>query len=231
MPGKIIHKFGIGRGIGTSFEAISNLGSFNWLTAADAVRVKAGGNAADTAAGAGARKVIVEGLDSNWNIASEEITLAGASASSSTATEFVRIYRAYVTECGAYGGSNTGNVVIETEAGTDLIQLDAGESQSQYAAFSVPVGFAAKVSSIHVFADSSKSTSVRMFARTGADVVSAPFKSSNLKLLKPGIDSLSQFDTHEPLIFSEKTDIYFEGKVDSTTADIAVDFELEIVEV
>lgn len=231
MPGEAIHKYGIGRGVGTSFEALSNLGSFNWLQAASSVRIKAGGNAADDAAGAGAQSVKIYGLDENWNAAEETVATAGALASSGTTTTFIRVFRACVINCGTYGGNNTGNIVIETTGGTDLLQLDAGEGQTQYGAFSVAANRTARVKLATVFADSSKSTAVRMFVRQNADDATTPFSPAQLKWLAPGVASWAQQTSFESFDIPAKSDIWFEGKVSSTTADISVNFEMELVRV
>jgi len=228
MPGKIIHKFGAGVAIGTSFAPLTNLGALNWLQAATAVRVKAGGNAADTAAGAGAQTVTVEGLDENWEFASETLTLAGASASSATTTTFVRVNRAYVATIGAYGAANTGNITIENGAGgTDLIKIDAGEGQSQYGAYSVPAGNTIRLKHISIFSDSNKKTTVRMFVRESADDVTTPFAPKRLKWYLPGASDKAQLPYTGGFVISEKTDVWFEGKVDSGTADASVNFEME----
>jgi hypothetical protein len=60
-------KFGANPAVGNgAFEDIwYNGGSYTLLTSAETVRVKAGGNAADDSAGAGARTITVYGLDEN----------------------------------------------------------------------------------------------------------------------------------------------------------------------
>jgi hypothetical protein len=66
MAGQIEHGFGLAHSVGTSYEPVTSAGAFNWLTAASAVRVKAGGDTNDTAAGTGARTVLVTGLDASF---------------------------------------------------------------------------------------------------------------------------------------------------------------------
>ena len=228
IKGAIVHKFGYNDAVGTSYEAVDPSGDFNWLTSAETVRIAAGGNAADTAAGVGAREVTVYGLDEDFNEVDEAIATAGASASSSTTQTFIRVFRVKVTASGAYGAANTGDIAIETTGGTGLTTLLADEGQSQYAAYTVPAGKTAHVHSISVFVDSGKNTTVRMFARSNADTTEAPFTAPQVKLLMPGLQAGGELLPKTPLVFHEKTDIYFEAKVDSTTAGVAVDFEIEL---
>lgn len=94
------------------------------------MRIKAGGNAADTAAGAGAREVTLIGLDASGNVVTEAIATNGISASSATTNSFIRLYRAYVSASGTYAtaaaGSHTAAIVIENSAGgTDWLTIDA----------------------------------------------------------------------------------------------------------
>lgn len=89
----------------TAFEPIwSNSGAYAWPTAADSFRIAAGGNAADTAAGAGARSVVVQYLDADWKIQTETLVTAGASASASSSGTAIRFIRAWVGASGTYTG-------------------------------------------------------------------------------------------------------------------------------
>ena len=94
-----IKKFGRNAAVGTSFVPIAMGGVYQTPqgSAATALRIKSGGDANDTAAGSGARSVTLEGLDENFELATEALATAGASASSATSTTFTRLFRAYVT--------------------------------------------------------------------------------------------------------------------------------------
>ena len=108
------HKFANNPSLTTIEDVWATGGTYaGWITYTAAVRVAAGGNAADTAAGAGARTVYIEGLDQNWAVANETVTLAGGSASSFTSTTFRRVYRAYVASTGTYHGTNTAAISIQ----------------------------------------------------------------------------------------------------------------------
>ena len=97
-------------------------------------------DAADTAAGTGARQVRVIGLDSNWNRASETITLNGLTPATGT-TQFIRINTAAVVSVGS-GGSNVGSITISHSTTTANVfnVIQPGTNQGMSSAYSVAAG-------------------------------------------------------------------------------------------
>ena len=89
VPGReIVNKFGSNAAVPNGvFEIVSSLSVpyEGFLSAPSTVRIKAGGDAADTAAGAGAQSVFVEGIDDSLARVLVEIPTAGALASASIA--------------------------------------------------------------------------------------------------------------------------------------------------
>jgi hypothetical protein len=236
VPGmSIVHKYGRNGAVPNgSWEAITPSGAINFLQAATPVRIKAGGNAADTAAGAGARKITVEGLDSNLALATEEIVTAGASASSVTAISFWRIFRAYVSDdsTGAYGGSNTGAITVENGAGgTDLIQIGSGEGQSQFGSYSIPVGKTGYVIGGDATVNGVKAASVRGFVRANLNKVTTPFSPKKLKIQSDGILGQSVLISKSArIILPQLSDIWFEANGGGAATEASVDFEILLVD-
>jgi hypothetical protein len=114
-----VHKFGMNLTTASGDAIWEPGGAYPYLTytgTAKAMRVKAGGNAADTAAGTGARTVTIQGLDENFAIAQETVTLAGASASAATTTTFSRVLRVFVATTGT-GRTNASTIDIEDSGG------------------------------------------------------------------------------------------------------------------
>lgn len=138
---KPIVKFGhLESSTGSAFEPIWPGGATRTLpTTADTVRIAAGGNAADAAAGTGAQSVVVFGLDANYEPITTTLTPNGISASTASTEQFLRVDRAFVTTVGS-GGVNAGNIVIEQSGGTKMNQIQAGEGQTQLCALTVPAG-------------------------------------------------------------------------------------------
>lgn len=225
-------KFGYNPDVGTSPEAIWSAGGLytGFLTAASTVRIKAGGNVNDTAAGSGAQKIVVAGLDENWEETSEEIVTAGASASSSTTTTFIRVYRAYVTNCGTYGANNASAITIETTGGTVLAEIPAGEGQTMMAVYTVPAGYTAYMRYFEATVETTKSATVRMWQRQNADDVSTPYTAPRLVSRWGGLGSTHSrpyYVYRGP--FPAKTDLYVTGFASTGTVAISAEFDLILI--
>ena len=237
VPGhSLVQKFGRNGAVPNgSWEGVLQAGAqFNFLSAATTVRVKAGGDAADTAAGAGAQAVTVEGSDNTGAFVSESIELAGASASTATTASFWRIYRVYITDgrAGTYGGANTGAIMIENSAGgTDLITILAGEGQSQYAAYAVPLGKTAYLMSITLTSDSTKASDFRMYTRDSLTDVTTPFSPKRLKRYWDGIADPLHYHPASPIAtLPALSDIWFEAQGSGAISEVSVDFEILLVD-
>jgi hypothetical protein len=237
-----VKKFGRNPSVGTSFEVISFDGVYRTPQAAAAttLRIKAG-NASDDAAGSGARKVIIEGLDENFEKVTEEITTAGTSASTATTATFTRLYRAYVSESGTYAtasaGSHAANIVIENSAGTeDWLTIDATDfpkSQSEIAAYSIEAGKTGYVKMRNLSVDSGKTIDLIFFSRTNIDESAAPYTAMRAQSVITGVSggSVEVFgDVEIPFgPYVGPTDIGFMGKTGAGTASIAIEFEIFII--
>lgn len=234
MPGhSLIHKFGRNNAVANgSWEGVNQHSTaFVWLEAATTVRVKAGGNAADTAAGAGAQSVMVEGLDGNGDLITETIATAGASASAATTALFFRIYRATVVNVGAYTGTNTAAITIEDSAGvSDLILIAAGEGQSQYGAYSVPNGYRAYILSIEVEADASKPADFRLHVRNNITDVTTPFSGALVKRYWDGVTGTSSTNVRSPLsAIVGLSDIWLDAEGSGAITEVSVEMEILLI--
>ena len=203
-----------------------------FLSGATAVRIKAGGNAADDAAGGGAREIEVTGIDTTLAEVSETITTAGAGASSATSAAFWRPYRLIVTAVGTYTAANTDDIVVENAAGgTDLIMIAAGKGRSQYGRYSVPTGKTAYLLSVHVTVDSGKAANIRMCTRESLTDTSAPVKSVNLRLYWDHITGTFTYVPRSPTFaLPALSDIWMEAWGDGAASEVTVDFELLLVD-
>jgi hypothetical protein len=107
-------------------------------------------NANDTSAGTGARTVVVEGLDANYNEVTETVTLNGQTPVTMTAS-LLRVNYAYVAAAGS-GNSAAGDIYIGTGTVTlgvpattyDIIKFDYNTTIT--GSYTVPAGYSAYVS-------------------------------------------------------------------------------------
>jgi hypothetical protein len=226
-----VHKFGTNAAISTTYEDIwTNGGVYPWPTAAETVRVKTGGNVNDIdSTGSGARKIVVVGLNENWEQVSEEIALNGSSVSSATTITFIRIFSAYVTDCGTYTGSNTGIILIENTSSTNVIcSIDATIGRSQQTMYTVPAGKTAYIVRLEVQAEITNTAEVRLFRRENADTIAAPFNARNL------IHRVLDFSGSETIVLKsyemlpEKTDVWADAKKATGGGDTEVEVEFDI---
>lgn len=235
----VVHKFGAAT-VGTSFVPITSDNIYNTpqVAGALAMRVKAGGNANDTAAGTGAREITIEGLDETGAEASEAVATAGASASAATTTTFIRVYRVYVSASGTYAtaaaGSHTASIVIEDSGGAGdwaSINLDGFPlGQSEIGVYTVPLGFTAYISSIALGVDSTKSVDIIGFKRENILETAAPYTPMKAFLRLDGVSGAEDLHPVHPFgPFPALTDVGFMALVASSTADVDVDFEIVLI--
>jgi hypothetical protein len=119
--------------------------------AGSAVRVKAGGNAADTLLGAGAQTVIVTGLSTvDGSYQTSTIDLAGAAASAATAESYKRVLSFEVATNGTPFSANTGAITLETTAPADICTINTLEGNSLFCAYTVPLGKKAIIKTISI---------------------------------------------------------------------------------
>lgn len=232
-----IHKFGRNNDCSTSAEFVNGLSSTTyagWLTAATTIRVKAGGNAADTAAGAGAREVTCEGLDENWNEVSDTMTTAGAAESSATTATFVRVNRCYVSSAGTYHGAanlgaNTGAITIEASGGSaDLALIRAGRGQTAAGHYTCPASKTCYIRGTVVCSEGSKGADFYLYQLQNADDASAPVSSPRLVQQWPGVNACATTDHKTWEAYPEKTDLWFTC-IATTGNNIDVTVEMEVL--
>lgn len=228
----LVHKFGSNSAVGASSEDIwTPGGALVWPEAAETVRIKAGGNAADTAAGNGARSVTIEGLDENWDLASETVVTAGASASSPTTITFIRVFRAYVVTVGVYGAANTGAITIENTTSTDdLAQIAAGIGQTEMTHYTIAADKKGYLLGVNITIGGTDLAAVSMYQRPNADDVTVPFTGAKRLVIRnvtQGAGPIAR-EVFAPIEFASKTDLWLMG-VSSGTSEVSADYDLILV--
>lgn len=234
-------KFGRNAAVGTSFVPVCLGGVYQTPQAASAttLRIKAGGNANDTAAGSGAREVTLIGLDASGALVTEALATAGASASAATTNSFMRLFRAYVSESGTYGtataGSHSGDIVIENSAGgTDWATIDSTgfpKGQSEIGVLSIASGVCGYLFNFLVTADSSKTTDFILFKRDSILDSAAPYEAMRAQFVGQTTGENTRMLFNPPIRFDGPCDVGFMAKVGAGTASVSVDFNLILVSI
>lgn len=233
----VVHKFGRNEAVGTTIEPITLGGTYQTPSVLTSLEVLSS-SADDTAAGSGARTVVVNGLSTGWREIEETVTLNGTTPVALT-NQFYRIFRVRLATSGTYATqtspSHAGTITVRTAGAgaTWAVVNDTtifAKGQSQIGAYTVPAGYTAYVKSIWIHVESSKPANVFFFQRQGADVASPPYTPMRLVQEWDGIDGAEFFNVDTPLgPFPEKTDLGFMGRVSSTSAAISIDFEILLV--
>lgn len=230
----VVHKFGENPSIGTSEEDVWDGGGdyTGWLQAADSIVVAAGGNEADDAdGGAGARSVVVQGLDENWDLAQETIQLAGADESEPTTTTFIRVFRVWVEEVGTYGAANTAAITLATDgAGTIVALITADAGQTNMAIYTIPDGSRGLVVHVSASVDTSKTASVKWLRRNNADDIVAPMPAKRIFHTITGLAGIFEHDFRAYTVFEARTDIWARAVTGSAGGDpVQSDFAILLV--
>lgn len=138
----------VGRGtVGTAKVVLNDLdaGTLTEMATSQSLTVSSG-SANDTAAGTGARTITVRGLDADWNLVSEQVTLNGQTA---VALNVVKLHPfvAIINTAGS-GGTNAGIIYVGygavtsgVPANTVLAIATNGFNQSRLGFMPVPKGY------------------------------------------------------------------------------------------
>jgi len=169
-------------------------GTRTWLSAAVPITAVSA-STADNAGQAGALVITIQGLDSNWDEAEADLTMAGASQSAATTASFFRINRAFVKEMGTYHGSNTGAITIQSTTGGVHGQIAAASGQTEQSHYSLATGKTLHLASCYVSGDVTLVITPVLWQATGIDDVSTPFVGAKRKLF--GISGLKGHVSHQ----------------------------------
>jgi len=236
----IVNIFGRNDAVGTSFLPLALGGVYQMpqVAGATTLRIKAGGNANDTAAGTGAREITVVVLDETGAQVTETIATAGASASAATTVTALRLLDVFVSKSGTYPtttvGSHADDIVIENGAGgTDwatIANTDFSRSRGEIGFYTVPLGFTAYIHSFSATVDSTKSASIIAVQRKNILETAAPFTAMCVSLELGGISGQDAINLKLP---SQKlpalTDIGFLGMIATGTTEIDIFFTILLV--
>ena len=205
-----IHKFGLNTAVGTSFETIwDGNNTYTYPSSAGTATVTSSNTSADNAG-----TVEVEGLDANYDVATETITIGGSAGS----TSFIRVYRA-VMKTANTGNANVGDITI-TVSSTAVAKIQAGYGQSLMCVYTVPRNYIAYLMQIDVGSSKDLENEIRFITKE--------ISNGNVWNTRAFITTRGGFIEKNyviPIKIEEKTDIELIGKA-SATSSISGGFEL-----
>ena len=193
---KTVFKFGFNPDINSTEETIWDVGGiYAYPSSAVVMTVTTD---AGTAADDNGVKVIVEGLDSDCNEVSEEVTLAGAGTATTTQT-FFRVFRSYVSGSQA----PTGNLNI-TNGGTTYARITLNENQTLMAMWTVPAGYTGFLDHVNI---ATGTTNANQYVT--AQIVQRQLGGVFRVMIKQTLGSggVADFLIRYPILVPEKTDL------------------------
>ena len=191
-----VFKFGFNPDVNGTEETIWDVGgiyAYPGSAVAMTVTTDAGTPANDNGV-----KVIVFGLDENYNEVNQEVTLAGAGTATTTQT-FLRVFRAYVSGSQA----PTGNLNI-TNGGTTYARITVGENQTLMAMWTVPAGYTGFLDHVNIATGTTNANqyvTAQIVQRTQGGVFRVMMKQTL------GSGGIADFLLRYPILVPEKTDL------------------------
>lgn len=213
-----INKFGYNSSVGSSYETITDLGTNNLPTSAAVVSVVSA-STADTSAGTGARTVEIQGLDADYNLKTETVTMNGQTAVTTTAT-FIRVFRMRVATAGT-GEVNAGNITASISS-SDVARINADEGQTLMAVYTVPANKTAYLVKFQGSLSKNQEAQFQLRARESSGAW-------NVKGLWGTFAASVNYDYPVPLKFEEKTDIQIRAKA-GATSEVGAIFDLILID-
>jgi hypothetical protein len=203
-----VQKFGYNTAVGTVFETIWENGSLYSYptTATTAVATSSDTDDNDSL-------VHIYGLDSNYDLADEVITVGG----SASTTSFIRVFRSVLTNANT-GVVNVGKITTTVNS-LPVSIVDVGYGQSLQAVYSIPRNYRGYLMSIDVGTSKQKEVEAKFMQR--------PLNGNTFqtKSLVTSFGTPIHKEYFVPEILSEKSDLEMRAKADATTS-ISAGFQL-----
>lgn len=209
-----LFKFGFNPIVGTGEETVWDVGGlYSYPNSATAMKVSSSDDA-DTST------VTISGLDENYDEASEEVTLTGQAAITTTTT-FIRVFRAIVTADEPSGDIYIGEGAVASGVpATIYAKISQGENQTLMALWTVPRGRTAYLYGCTVSSGTSQSNK---FA-TAKLKMRPPSQVFQTKAVVTVHNGFIDFDFGVPLRLEPKTDIEFRASTSSGEDAISCTF-------
>jgi hypothetical protein len=211
-----------------SWEMITPVGNLSYPAAALQMTVSSA-DADDTSAGAGARTVLITGLDANYAVISETVTMNGQTAVTTT-NSFLRINSMLVTTAGA-SLANEGIIYIGTGTVTSGVPatiynvIAAGFNNATSSQYTIPAGYTGylAVARIGLAQDAGTTliTARTRFVGTNGIALTGPVIVTN--------NGISTIDFPYPIAIAEKTRIQGEAIGGADNNEAAGFFELVLI--
>lgn len=206
-------------------ETIWNGGTIYAFPASAGVIACSSGSALDTAAGTGARTVLIEGLNASYETITETVTLDGV-VPVNTSASFLRVSRVSVMTAGSTA-ANQGELSF-TIAAVSVATIPVGNNRSAIGIYTVPAGKIAYLLDLNVQQSNNSASSISgaVWATEGESLIF-------LRRDSFGGHSQSGGMTKRyiaPIAFPEKSDIRIDAIAGANNNEVHASFNLLLVD-
>jgi hypothetical protein len=205
-----IQKFGYNGSVGTSFETIwDGGGDYTFITSAGTATATSSNTVSDNNG-----TVEIQGLDSNFDLATATLTIGG----SASTTSFIRVFRAKMVNANT-GNANVGTITI-TVSSTTVAQIQPTYGQTLMALYTVPRNYNAYLVQLDVGSSKDLENEIKFRIKELDNG-----NSWNTRSFVTTRGGFTEKNFHVPEIIPAKTDIEMRAK-SSATSSISGGFEL-----
>ena len=205
-----VHKFGLNTAVGTSFETIwDGNNTYTYPSSAGTATVTSSDTSSDNTG-----TVEIQGLDSNYDLATETLTIGG----SASTTSFIRVFRAIMKTANT-GTSNVGTITV-TVSSTTVAQIRPTYGQTLMAIYTIPRKYNGYILQLDIGSSKDLENEIRLITKE--------IDNGNVFNTKSFITTRGGFMEKNyivPVVLTEKTDIELIAKASATSA-ISGGFEL-----
>lgn len=215
--------------VDTSWEMITPVGDLSYAASALQMTVSSS-STSDTSAGTGARTVLITGLDADYAVISESVTMNGQTAVTTTKS-FLRVNSMLVTTAGS-GLANAGTIYIGTGTVTSGVPatiynlISIGFNNTTSSQYTVPAGYTGYLSVARIGLAQDTGTSLitgrTRFVGTNGIALTGPVIVTN--------NGISTINFTYPIAIAEKIRIQGEAIGGAANNEAAGFFELVLVQ-
>lgn len=194
----------------TSIPVWENASTYTYITAASTLSLVSTSASDDTSA-----KILINGLDSNFNPISETLAMNGTGAVT-TVNSYFRVNNLVMVSPGTSQNTNIGTITLKQSSNV-IAQINAGVGKSQSTIYTVPAGYSFYLDLAEVNTSNSY---------TGSTIITYKVQAINnltgvkLNVLQqPFVSIYTASRSSDPFIYTEKTDIQWQ--LSTSTGTIA----------
>lgn len=229
LSNKIIDftKFGYNPDVDTIVEEdVWDAGGVYQFLTAPSVMLISSTSADDGVGGTGLSVVSIQGLNNNWDLVSELVTLDGVSQVA-TANQYIRLFRmtAVSSDTGGDIADAAGAIsAVAQDGGALQAQIEAGNTSTKMTMFSIPKGYTGFVSSVWTSGGANDDYVVDLQIRNNGGVF---YTAADIEISNSGTFDVRLFPAAGPI--TEMSDVKFKALAIANNAQVRVGYKITLI--